>query len=279
MFEGTTSEAGDARAYMALARVDADAEGNPIVEVVTRASDGAILGVKIDCTIVEGPFSNARVAAQLCARLGDSTPTPPQAGQVLLIAMPHGTPDRGCYAMAVVPGGAGVPMKGAIGGVDVSKPESLASMRVDAPPRGVGKIDYMRGANWAVRLKGKSDEFNAGAYIDADDGTHVRVVWDATKHAYCAILRDAKGAFVQVCNGEIAMQSPNSLNGFYITDAGVRVVATKFEVNATDQVTLDGSFIGLCLGPATPVPTVNSVAIGVAGPANVVSTRVFAGVG
>lgn len=279
MFEDATSEAGDARAYVALARVDADADGKAIVEVVTRASDGAILGVKVDCTIVEGPFQRAQVAAQLCARLGDSTPTPPEAGQVLLVAMPHGTPDRGCYAMAVVPGGAGVPMKGAVGGVDVSNPDSLAAMRVDAPPRGVGSIGYYRGANWAVRLKGKSDGFNSGAYIDADDGAHMRLVWDTEKRAYCCIMRDARGAMVQVCNGEISMQSPNAENGIYVTDEGVRIVATKLETNATNQITFDGAWIGLCLGPAVPVPTVNSVAIGIAGPANTVSTRVFAGIG
>ena len=164
----------------------------------------------------------------------------------------------------------------------MSDPKAIEAMQINAPPKGTGVITYVRGANVANRLKGKRDDFNSGYYIDADDGTHVRVVWDPTKSAYCIIARDSKGAFVQLCDGEASMQSPNAENGVYVSNEGVKIIGATIEINGTSFVKIDGGFVGLGLGATRPLPLVNSAVVGPGGPPLVCtgapSGRVFIGV-
>lgn len=278
MFSG--QDGADVRAYCALARVD---DGDSVEVVQGTGADGApiILGIKVDCTILSGPFVTSQLAAILLAPLGATLPRPPTPGTKLMLLLPHGTPDRDVYAVASVPGGATTPLKAAVGGVDVSDPEKLAGAELDMPERGVNKITYLRGGTQVFRLKGKSSDFNAGFSVDADDGTTVRVAWNAATNSYGVKIIDSKGAFVQLCNGEISLQSPNALNGIYVTDEGIRIVAETFAANAAASATLDGGFVGLGLGSAVPVPLVNGALLGPGGvgPACTAapSTRVFIG--
>jgi hypothetical protein len=234
------------------------------------------MGLAVTCTIVDGPFLGAEVAAKLMAPLGQEAPTPPRPGQIVMLQLPHGHPDGGCYCAHVVPGGASTPMKGAVAGVDMTDPEKAGAYQVTAPPKGVGVIDYLRGAPRAVRLKGKSDGFHAEFYVDADDGTYIRLIWNPATQSYGVKVSDHKGGFFQQCNGEFSAQSPNGENGLYLTDEGLKIIASRVEIRTEKDVVVEGSNIMLNQGDVPPTP-VSGVAITVAGPVNVTSQTVFVG--
>jgi hypothetical protein len=273
MNDDPIDEARDVRAWNLLARV---VEDDPIDTLLSE--DGAVLGIKVDCTIIGGPFPDARVSAVLLAPLGQETPRPPRPGQTVMLILPSGHPDGGCYCAHVVPGGENRPMKSAVAGVDMTKPETFGAYQVNAPGKGVGSIDYRQGAPFVVRLKGKSDGFHADFYVDADDGTYVRLLWNPATQSYAIKLRDSKGAYVAVGDGSVSMQSANAENGVYVTDEGVKILGSSIEINGSDFVKLDGGFVGLCLGAAQPVPAVNSVLYGATGLTGLPTPRVYVGV-
>lgn len=270
-----------ALAFTATAVVEADDDGTASLDIVTTKDESTgqdiIIGMKVDCVIVDGPFQGTPVAAQLCAPLGASTPTPPVAGSIVVLVLPGGSPDRGCYAIGSVLGGTGAPIKAAIAGVDVKSPEVLKKMRADAPPKGTGEVKYFRGAPYGIRLKGKSDGFNSEFFLEADDGTNIVLRWDPSKGCYCVKIKDSKGAFVQLADGEIALQSPNGKNGIYVTDEGVKILGVDLEVKSDNLVTVEGAFVGLNLGDVPPAIGVNGVTFGPGGPVNAPSATVFIG--
>lgn len=271
MNDDPIDEPAEPRAYAAVARVVDD---DPLDTLLDET--GAVLGIKADCTILGGPFAGALVSAILLAPLGQESPTPPQPGQTVMLMLPTGHPDGGCYCAHVVPGGKGRPMKSAVAGVDMTDATKASAYQVNAPPKGRGVINYLRGAPYVVRLKGKSDGFHADFYVDADDGTFIRLLWSPQTQSYQIKLRDSKGAYLAVGDGSVSMQSANKENGVYVSDDGVKILGQRVEVRTTADVTVEGSNILLNQGDVPPTPT-TGVAYSVAGPVNVVSQTVFIG--
>ncbi|HEU4411192.1 MAG TPA: hypothetical protein VFS43_38420 [Polyangiaceae bacterium] len=261
---------GDPRAYCAIARVDDD---DPI-NILER--DGQVLGMAVDCTIVDGVFVGCRVAAKLCAPLGQATPNLPGPGDYIVLMLPHGHLDGPILATHAMPGGIAKPMPSAVAGIDVSNVEALSKVQLVAPPKGVGVRHYIRSAPYVVRLKGTAE-----LYLDADDGTFIRILKDPSTGKMGAVMRDGTGAQIQVSGGVASMTSPDGSSVLAVENGKVKIVTDELTLNAKVQKQ-DGLILhnvppNAPIVPGTPGP-MNAIRFGSGPPAHAPSAGTFIGV-
>jgi hypothetical protein len=205
-----------------------------------------------------------------------------------LIDLLDGRPDGLCVATASVPGGKEDPIPPSIAGVPLDSKglEEQGSAAKNnatqpravlfAPPKGIGHREYYRGAIKVIRLKGLQDDFFSGFVVSADDGASIEMRWNSLESSYLVEIKDKLGARVSVGGGFASMFSPNGNNSVQVSDEGVFIAGKKVNVYGETCAQVDGGLVLLGMGVVPPTPT-NACAVGPAGPANVVSGRVYVG--
>lgn len=272
------------RCWKALARVEDD-------EPTYVWQEGDSNGITVSARLLTGPFVGAAVVALVAAPLGGGlTVSPFRKGQRILIDLLDGRPDGLCVATASVPGGKEDPIPTSIAGVplDSKGMEEQGSAAENnktqpravlfAPPKGIGHREYYRGAIKVIRLKGLQDDFFSGFVVSADDGSSIEMRWNSLEKGYLIEIKDASGVRVSVGGGFASLSDKEGTAMVQVSKGKVYVQAEQFIVNASTCAQIDGGLVLLGMGLVPPVPGgVNACAVGVAGPVNAISTKVYVG--
>lgn len=272
------------RCWKALARVVDDAP-----TYVWQEGDSN--GMTVRAMLLTGPFVGAEVVAMVACPLGGALEVSPfRKGQRILVDMLDGRPDGICVATASVPGGKEDPIPSAIAGVpldseglenqadptqnNASRPRAI----LFAPPKGIGHREYYRGAIKVIRLKGKQDDFFSGFVVSADDGASIEMRWNSLEQSYLVEMKDATGVRLSVGGGIVSMSDADGTAFVQVSKGKVFIQADEVTINGNTCARVDGGFVLLGMGVVPPVPTgPNACAIGVAGPVNVISSKVYVG--
>lgn len=272
------------RCYKALARVVDD-------EPTYVWQEGDSNGMTVRALLLTGPFVGAEVVAMLACPLGGALEVSPfRKGQRILIDLLDGRPDGLCVATASVPGGREDPIPQAIAGVpldsdglenqadptqnNASRPRAI----LFAPPKGIGHREYYRGAIKVVRLKGKQDDFFSGFVVSADDGASIEMRWNSVDQSYLMEMKDATGVRLSVGGGIASLSDKEGTAFVQVSKGKVFIQADEVTINGNTCARVDGGLVLLGMALVPPVPAgPNACAIGVAGPANVVSSKVYVG--
>lgn len=243
---------------------------------VLKSDDGeTVIGFTVSVLVLSGEFANATTVAVISAPLGSEVPNLPQNGTTLLVAFTEGVVDRGCYVIGQVPGG-GRPIPLGSAGVAIDN-DGLETTQVRQPPKGIGVREYIRGAPFVIRLKGKQKDFVGEFYVEFDDGAFLRGTWDPTSNGIGLSMKDAKGAFVSITGGAIQLIAPGKSSLLEVSDDGVTISSNKAVLIQGSTVKIDGSptLINVPIAGVPPTPAVNGAAIG--STPGVASTTVFVG--
>ena len=282
LLEQDRSEGGDERVWQALARVEDD-------EPTFVLQDGPANGVSVTCRVLSGPFEGQVVAAMMGCPLGALQLAPMRKGQRVLLAFLDGTLSGGAVAVASVPGGKENPVPSAIAGIPLTSEGladqgSAAANRADqprgclyAPDKGVGDREYYRGAIKVIRLKGAQDDFFSGFVVAADDGASIEMRWNSMDQDYVTEIKDKDGMRLAVGGGFATLSDADGTAMVQVSKGKVFIQADQVVVNGSTCVQIDGGAILIGMGLVPPTP-INACAVGVAGPVNVCSTKVFIGV-
>lgn len=280
--EQDPSDGGNTRCWKALARV--------IDEAPTYVwQEGDSNGITVACTILTGPFTGAEVTALVSGPLGGGLEVRPlRKGQRILLDLLDGRVDGLIVATAGVPGGKEDPIPSVIAGVPLTstgleEQGSAAANSADqprgrlyAPPKGVGDREYYRGAIKVIRLKGKQDSFFSGFVVSGDDGASIEMRWNSLEQSYLTEIKDAQGARLSVGGGFASLFSPDGKTSVQVSNDGVYIGGKKVTVYGETCAQIDGGVVLLGMGVTPPTP-VNACAVGLVGPANVISARVYVG--
>lgn len=272
---------------MARARV-IDSDG---ITVHTSDDGQTVYGYSVECQVTSGKFVGCTAVAVVTCGIGEEIPRLPQPKQTLLLAFLDGTPDGDVLVVGTVPGGLERPIPRAAAGIAVDDGAGLRSTQVNAPPKGVGIRNYVRGAPYVIRLKGTQDGFAGELYIETDDqadspdgqnGSYIRIVKDPSTGKFAIKLRDASGASVTCIDGAVLLSSPSGANQIQISDDGIAVTCTSFSVQSSQTIFLNAGSIGLnvplaaAAGVMVPGGLFSAIH-GVSGVAGVPSVSVFIG--
>ena len=146
-----------------------------------------------------------------------------------------------------------------------------------SPSKGIGTRTYLRGAIAVTRLKGKQDDFFSGWVVSADDGTSIEMRWNSADQEYVTEIKGKQGERIAVGGGQVCLFSPNGKTALQVRDAGIFACGPVFQAVMDTCVKLDAGMVLVGMGTVPPTP-INACAVGVAGPVNVVSPKVFIGV-
>jgi len=278
------SRAGE-KCYAAIARVVDSAE-----QPVYVWSNGAANGMSVTVQIQNGPFAGAKVAAMIASPLGAGFESSPLVGgQRVLVHFLDGTLDGIIVATHTLNGGKENPLPAAVAGIQLTS-DGIAQARIHAPPKGVGVREYIRGGQYVIRLKGDGTATNpdgtpfvAEFFVEGDDGappnnTAIAMAWDPNGNSLGVKIRHSSGAFLQVAQGAVTLQSANGENRIEVTDDGVTIMGTVITLAADKLCDIHGGNILLNMPPLTPpVIGVSSVALGPGAPLNLFSATVHCG--
>jgi hypothetical protein len=253
-------------------------------------NEGEANGITLECMVTSGPATGTTVQALAMGPLGAGFRSQPIIeGMRVLLCFMDGRVDGCVVAIGSVPGGYENPIPKAIAGVKVSE-NGLQQTEVHAPPKGVGVREYIRGGQYVIRLKGDGKATNpdgtpfvAEFFVEGDDGppgsnTSIAMAWDPNGASLGVKIRHSSGAFAQVAQGAVTLQSANGENRIEVTDDGVTIMGTVVTLAADKLCDIHGGNVLLNMPPLTPpVPGVTSVALGPGSPLNLFSTTVHCG--
>lgn len=255
--------------WSALARVVDD-------EPTYVFSEGDANGMTVTCLVLTGPFVGAEVTAMVSGPLGAGAETRPlRAGMRVLLQFLEGHVGGLVVATASVPGGRENPIPSVVAGIAIDE-AGVDRGRLFSPPKGVGDREYYRGGIKVIRLKGLQDSFFSGFVVSADDGTSLEVRWNGIDGEYAVEVKGKRGERLSVGSGFASLMSPDGQSVVQVSDDGVMIRGPRVSIVGETCAQVDGGMVLLGLGLLPPTP-VNACAVGVAGPVNIVSTKVFVG--
>jgi hypothetical protein len=272
------SDGGEARSYQALARVVDD-------DPTFVFNDGNANGCTVECMVLTGPFVGTTVRAMYGCPVGAPTFSPVTKGARVLVAFLDGVPDGHCVLTHSVPGGKENPLPSVVAGVSLE--QALAPENEDpknnappavifSPPKKVGSREYYMGALKVIRLKGKQDDFFSGFVVSADDGTSMEVRYNSLDKSYVIEAKSASGERLSVGSGFASLFSADGNSSIQVSNDQVLITGKQVTINGSQSVQIDGGVVNIGMGLVPPTP-INACAVGPAGPANLVSARVFIG--
>lgn len=246
--------------------------------------EGDSNGHTVTVMVLTGPFTGCEVSPMVSTPVGGSS-GPIPAGTRLLVHFLEGTVGGMAVVGGIVPGGAENPLPAVVAGVAYDK--AVAPERENpgtdpplaylfSPPKKVGSKEYYRGAIKVIRLKGLQDDFFSGFVVSADDGSSIEMRWSSFDSSYATVIKDKQGARLSVGSGFASLFSPDGNSSVQVSNGQVLINTDSFQVNAKKIAAIDGNVVCLNMNGILPTPA-SACAFSVAGPVNVVSTRVFVG--
>jgi hypothetical protein len=249
--------------------------------------DGDSNGATITAMVLTGPHTGCEVTARIGGPIGGFTSSPVRGGQQVCVLFLGPNVNDGAVVVAGLHGGRENPIPTAIAGVPIDsdsqedKGSAAANQerprgRVYAPPKGVGDREYYRGGIKVIRIKGMQDDFFGGFVVACDDGLTFEARWNSLDQSYVGEIKDKTGVRLAVGGGFASLSDKEGTAMVQVSKGKVFIQADEVTINGNTCARIDGGAIFIGMGMKPPTPD-NACAVSAAGPANLISARVFVG--